>query len=69
MKQVNLIGKKVTNVRSMTEKEMISEGWDGRGGTVIEFNDGTLIYASRDEEGNGPGCLFGISNGDRFGYS
>jgi hypothetical protein len=44
----------------MTRKEASDEGWDDyETRSVIEFSDGTLIYASRDEEGNGPGALFG----------
>jgi len=40
---------------------MESEGWDdfGSATSVIELEDGTLIYPSRDDEGNGPGTLFG----------
>jgi len=25
---------------------------------VIQLDDGTLLFPSRDEEGNGPGCMF-----------
>jgi len=37
---------------------MEQEGWD-YGTTVIVFADGTKIYASQDDEGNGPGTMFG----------
>lgn len=63
-----LIGKTVKAVRPMTKKELNGEGWDGRAGAVIEFDDGTLIYASRDEEGNGPGALFGAKDGKHFAF-
>lgn len=56
-----LIGKTVRSVRAMTKQEVDLEGWY-RGTTVIEFTDGTKIYASQDEEGNGPGTIFGEDN-------
>lgn len=60
MEEFTLVGKKVVAVRRMNRKELKAEGWDGRGSEVaIQFDDGTVIYASRDEEGNGPGALFG----------
>lgn len=61
-----LIGKKVVDIRPMTEKEMIQEYWDTQS-TVIVFDDGTYIYASSDEEGNGPGVIFGTRpKGEQF---
>lgn len=53
-----LDGKVVKTVRPMTNNEMHQEGWDCHRPLLIEFTDGTLIYASCDEEGNGPGALF-----------
>lgn len=55
-----LIGKKVKNVRKMNRKEIQAEYWDSPA-VCIEFEDGTIIFASMDEEGNGPGSLFGQS--------
>ena len=55
-----LTGKTVKTVRPMTSKEMERESWTGAPALVIEFVDGTLVYPSRDEEGNGPGALFGF---------
>lgn len=56
-----IIGKKIVCIRPMTTKERESEGWDDCGGctSVIELDDGTLIYPSSDDEGNGGGTLFG----------
>ena len=59
---VSIVGKVVSNVRAMTKKEMEAEGWAGLRNTIIEFEDGTKVFASRDEEGNGPGCLFGVDD-------
>lgn len=48
-----LAGKKIEKIEM---SEVIAENF----GTVpvIVLDDGTEIYASRDEEGNGPGALF-----------
>ena len=48
----------------MTNEEAERDGWGiGRHGPppVIVLDDGTLLYPSRDPEGNGPGALFGAS--------
>lgn len=58
------VGLTVTNVRMMTKDELYNECWgEAYGGfpVVLEFNDGSKIYASSDPEGNGPGCIFGIT--------
>lgn len=64
------IGLKVTNVRMMTKDELFNEGWEmGYSGlpVVIEFEDGSKIYASSDPEGNDAGCIFGITkNGEEI---
>lgn len=57
-----LIGRKVVDVRAMTQAEAKEEGWDidlGNPPIVVVFDDGTKLYASADEEGNGAGALFG----------
>lgn len=59
------IGETIKSVRWMTKEEMAKEGWD-RPAVVLEMAEGGKIYASRDEEGNGPGTLFGV---DRSGES
>ncbi len=60
-----LTGQKITKVRAMTGAEMESEGWDENNfhgaPVVIVTEDGTRIYPSRDEEGNGAGALFACS--------
>ena len=60
-------GKVVKCVRKMSKEELDAEGWlahDEEMPSVIEFTDGTIIYPSRDPEGNGAGALFGILNGE-----
>lgn len=59
----NLEGRSIVGVRPMTEHELSAEAWDLPAHQlpppVIELDDGTIIYPSRDDAGNGPGCLFG----------
>lgn len=60
-----LIGQKIVDIRQMTEEEIKEEGWDdgyNSNTAVIVLSKGTILYASRDEEGNGPGVMFGKSN-------
>jgi hypothetical protein len=67
-----LVGKTVSNVRTMTTEEMETEGWEASPlhsrPAAIEFDDGTVIYAAADPEGNGPGALFGLQDGDLIGF-
>ena len=56
--------KLIVAIRQATEKEKAREGWgDFHNVTVIELDNGSLLYPSMDEEGNGPGSLFGCLNG------
>lgn len=54
----HLQGKTVFAVRYLTPDEAEALGWSSRP-LMIEFDDGTLIFASRDDEGNGAGSLLG----------
>ena len=58
-----MAGRVVKRVRLLTKKEMAEEGWaDDKPATAIEFEDGSIVYGARDEEGNGPGELFGVES-------
>ncbi len=63
MKQSSLLGRTIVDVREMTSKEMDAEGWEETprhyAPVVIVLDNGDTFYASRDEEGNGPGAMFG----------
>ena len=61
-----LVGAKVKCVRRMTFKEMDAEGWVGYRPFAIEFENGIVLFPSRDEEGNGPGCIYGSFKGVGF---
>jgi len=67
---VGIIGRKILGVRRMTEAEASAEGWDDspHGCTVLILEGGALLYPSQDDEGNGPGALFGICGGKRVAY-
>lgn len=52
-----LIGKTIKSVSYLTPKATEQLGWY-RKAVVIEFDDGSMIFPSQDDEGNGPGALF-----------
>lgn len=57
-KASNLLeGRTIVRVRYINEDEMKSLYWF-ESGIVLELDDGTWIFPSRDDEGNGPGALF-----------
>ena len=64
------VGKRIVEVRSMTSEELQGEFWDAdyhaESVPVLVLDDGTLIYPSRDAEGNGPGELFGRDGESSF---
>lgn len=68
--KVNLEGRTIREVRKLTDEEMEVEGWNPnhRHGPpmAVVLDDGTVLFPSRDPEGNGPGCLFGRKGGVGF---
>ncbi len=62
-----VVGATIVAVRPMTKEEAEREGWSigGRQGApmVLELSTGAVLYPSQDEEGNGPGALFGHFRG------
>jgi hypothetical protein len=52
-----LVGKTITAVRYLSDEERDDLGWHNRS-VVIVLSDGTMLYPSRDDEGNGAGALF-----------
>jgi len=63
-------GRKIVQVRPMTVQEMEAEGWDAEqesAPSVMVLDNGTILFASSDEEGNGSGSIFGTQvNGEQF---
>jgi hypothetical protein len=69
MSDSNIVGKKIVEIRPMTGKEIVGEDWTewgDRGQPVLVLDDGTKLYPSRDDEGNGPGALFGHDGTNAF---
>lgn len=52
-----LVGRKVTEVRYLTDKEKETLGWY-RSSLALIFDDGSAVWASADDEGNDAGALF-----------
>ena len=52
-----LVGRKIVLTRYLTDEEVTDMGWDQKA-IVIFLDDGTYLFPSRDDEGNGAGALF-----------
>jgi hypothetical protein len=52
-----LLNKKIVSVRYLSTQEQEMLGWNSRC-ILMQLDDGTLIYPSRDDEGNDAGALF-----------
>lgn len=52
-----LVGKTITGVRYITEKEREGLGWSKRS-LVLILDDGTYLWPSADDEGNNAGSFF-----------
>jgi len=55
-----VMDKKIVDIRWMTTEEADAMGW-GDAPVVLILEDGTQLFPSRDDEGNGAGALFGQS--------
>ena len=56
--QKHLLGRRITEVRYLFEDESKALGWYARS-VVLVLDNGALFFPSSDDEGNGPGALFG----------
>ena len=61
----SIIGQNIVSVRQSTESEKSSNYWD-EDFTVIELENGIKLYPSCDDEGNGPGVIFGEDKNLKF---
>ncbi|KKR00549.1 MAG: hypothetical protein UT24_C0011G0002 [Candidatus Woesebacteria bacterium GW2011_GWB1_39_12] len=60
------VGRKLIEIRAMTQEELDSECWrynPGNPALVLIFEGNAKLFASRDAEGNDAGCLFGDLDG------
>jgi len=53
----HLVGRTISKVRYMTDKEVEEFGWYGKA-LVIKLDNGHLLWLSTDDEGNGPGAMY-----------
>tara|TARA_Y100000592_G_scaffold93046_1_gene155631 strand:- start:248 stop:538 length:291 start_codon:yes stop_codon:yes gene_type:complete len=53
----HLVGRKITNIRYMTEKEKVDWMWS-HCAIVIELDDGQELIPWSDDEGNNAGALY-----------
>ena len=57
-----LLGRKIVGVRYMTDEERIHQGWgEEKNPIMLMLDDNSVWFPSRDDEGNGPGALYGMS--------
>ncbi len=54
----SIIGQKIISVRKATDSEKSANYWD-EDFIVIELENGIKLYPACDDEGNGPGVIFG----------
>lgn len=52
-----LVGRTIVGARYLTEEESRQLGWYNRT-VILKLDDGSLIWPSRDDEGNGAGAMF-----------
>jgi hypothetical protein len=59
------VGKVITRIRALRPAELADLDWVDSYPIltcpVLELSDGACFYPVRDDEGNGPGCLWGRS--------
>ena len=55
-----LKGKRIVAVRYLTEEEKDGMAWM-QASVAVFLDDGTQFFISRDDEGNGPGSIFGAN--------
>ena len=61
--QEHLLGKTIVAIRYLTQEEADGLGWYEKS-LVLVLNDGSYIFPSQDDEGNGAGALFGATADD-----
>ena len=52
-----LVGRRIEAARYLTPREQADLGWH-RAAVIITLDDGTELFPSQDDEGNGPGAIF-----------
>ena len=71
LKDNELIGCKVVDIRPATDAEIKQNGWDPEydNATVVVLSSGVKLLPSRDHEGNGSGALFAMKGNHCYGFN
>ena len=56
----HLVGRKIVRARYLDNEEAEHLGWYHRS-VLLELDDGSIVFMSKDDEGNDAGALFGVS--------
>ena len=56
----HLVGRKIVAVNYLQESDAKELGWYSRP-ILLELDDGTMVFPSKDDEGNDGGALFGVT--------
>jgi hypothetical protein len=63
------VGRTIKSLRWLSKAELATEGWMSHEKVAaFVLDDGTLLFASADEEGNHGGALFGRDGDDTFAF-
>lgn len=63
--QTRLKGRTIVKCRYLSQEEVEQMDWT-MSPVVLQLDDGTIIFPSRDDEGNGPGSLVGQDEESMF---
>lgn len=57
--EARLVGRRIVSARYMSKDELCIMGWNHchSGSIVFRLDNGTVVFPSTDDEGNGPGAL------------
>jgi hypothetical protein len=70
---MEFVGMKIINIRPMTKKELKEMYWDEFNSfaapIAIELEKNIVLFASRDEEGNGPGDFVFFNKKSKESYA
>ena len=70
--QGSLTNRKIVCVRALTEEELEYLDWQPaplERPAGLQLDDGTLLIASQDFEGNGPGVMFQLTDDKIFAHT
>ena len=63
----HLLGRSISRVRYLDKDEAEHLGWHQRS-LLLELDNGTIVFMSRDDEGNDGGTLFGMTTDEELTF-